>query len=97
MENKKMLQDETMANVSGGFIFADSKGQLCIIDETGNVLELFQSMDEALAYCEQNGISNQPISWEQIVKLREAASKKRHEDDPYYPPNINPLIPPYHK
>ena len=97
MENKKVLQDETMANVSGGYIFEDSKGQFCIIDEVGDVLELFQSADEALAYCEANGISTQRINWDQVVKLRDEASKKRHEDDPFYPPNINPLIPPYHK
>ncbi len=97
MENKKILQDETMASVSGGFIFADSKGQFCIVDDVGNILELFQNMADAQAYCEQNGISTQQISWEQVVKLRDEASKKRHEDDPFYPPNINPLIPPYHK
>ena len=95
MENKKILQDETMASVSGGFIFADSKGQFCIVDDVGNILELFQNMADAQAYCEQNGISNQQISWEQVVKLRDEASKKRHEDDPFYPPNINPLIPPH--
>lgn len=95
MENKKILQDETMASVSGGFIFADSKGQFCIVDDVGNILELFQNMADAQAYCEQNGISTQQISWEQVVKLREEASKKRHEDDPFYPPNINPLIPPH--
>ena len=95
MENKKILPDETMASVSGGFIFADSKGQFCIVDDVGNILELFQNMADAQAYCEQNGISTQQISWEQVVKLREEASKKRHEDDPFYPPNINPLIPPH--
>ncbi|MBQ3459609.1 MAG: hypothetical protein IJH14_02950 [Solobacterium sp.] len=95
MENKKILQDETMASVSGGFIFADSKGQFCIVDDVGNILELFQNMADAQAYCEQNGISTQQISWEQVVKLRDEASKKRHEDDPFYPPNINPLIPPH--
>lgn len=95
MENKKILEDETMASVSGGFIFADSKGQFCIVDDVGNILELFQNMADAQAYCEQNGISTQQISWEQVVKLREEASKKRHEDDPFYPPNINPLIPPH--
>ncbi len=95
MENKKILQDETMASVSGGFIFADSKGQFCIVDDVGNILELFQNMADAQTYCEQNGISTQQISWEQVVKLREEASKKRHEDDPFYPPNINPLIPPH--
>ncbi len=95
MENKKILQDEIMASVSGGFIFADSKGQFCIVDDVGNILELFQNMADAQAYCEQNGISTQQISWEQVVKLREEASKKRHEDDPFYPPNINPLIPPH--
>ena len=84
-----------MASVSGGFIFADSKGQFCIVDDVGNILELFQNMADAQAYCEQNGISTQQISWEQVVKLREEASKKRHEDDPFYPPNINPLIPPH--
>ena len=95
MENKKILQDEIMASVSGGFIFADSKGHFCIVDDVGNILELFQNMADAQAYCEQNGISTQQISWEQVVKLREEASKKRHEDDPFYPPNINPLIPPH--
>ena len=95
MENIKILEDETMASVSGGFIFADSKGQFCIVDDVGNILELFQNMADAQAYCEQNGISTQQISWEQVVKLREEASKKRHEDDPFYPPNINPLIPPH--
>ena len=95
MENKKILPDETMASVSGGFIFADSKGQFCIVDDVGNILELFQNMADAQAYCEQNGISTQQISWEQVVKLREEASKKRHEDDPFYPPNINLLIPPH--
>ena len=62
MENKKILQDETMASVSGGFIFADSKGQFCIVDDVGNILELFQNMADAQAYCEQNGISTQQIS-----------------------------------
>jgi hypothetical protein len=54
MENKKILQDETMASVSGGFIFADSKGQFCIIDETGN--EVNCTIDKFIEIFDTHGL-----------------------------------------
>ena len=91
MKGKKALQDEALKNVSGGFIFEDSRGVFQIIDEDGNVLELFHSEEEALKYCEENGISNKRINWEEVSKLREEYAKKHK--GPGIPGYDNPPIP----
>ena len=77
MENKEKLNDDALTNVSGGFIYADTNGTIQIINEDGLVDKLFHDYDEALAYCEENGISSKRISWDDVVRLRDDYKKKK--------------------
>ena len=93
MENKEVLQDEELKNVSGGFIYEDTKGTIQIIGEDGNVLKLFHNYDEALAFCEENGISTKRINWEEVVRLRDAARKKNNNNPHPVAPSGKPGSP----
>jgi hypothetical protein len=54
------------------------------------VLKLFHSYDEALACCEENNISSKQINWEEVVRLRDEARKKKQTHNP---PFANPSRP----
>ena len=81
-ELKKALSKEELDKVSGGYVFEildgfDAEGPLftyeVIDDDTGNVMESFDYLDQAREYARSHGMSGERINWDQLKAIREKA------------------------
>ena len=82
MNNKHMLNDDTLDNVSGGYLFnsngiigADKDHQWEGIDNKGDVKGRFSNYDEACRNASAMGFSTEAIGWDELCKLRQQNGK----------------------
>ena len=89
MTDKKLIKDDELDNVTGGYIFKTYDSWYEIIDNVGNVVERFGSLDNAKKKCAELGYNTDMIDWESLYALREENGLNDKEQKPY----INPYGP----
>lgn len=71
-ENETPLSEESLEQVSGGYIFLNEDGEWAIIDANGNEIALIDEDDEeaAIAEAARRGVETREIEWWELRKLR---------------------------
>ena len=72
LDKAKLTEDE-LKKVNGGYLFEGDgvNGVEVIDDHNGSVLATFSTLDEALVYCDEHGISHDYLYWYELAELRE--------------------------
>ena len=89
MADKRIIKDDDLEKISGGYIFKTYDDWYEIIDDIGNVVERFGSLKACQKKCNELGINPETISWASLYALREENGLNDKEQQPY----INPYGP----
>ena len=82
MADKKVLTEEELLDISGGYIFFDRYGggkYQGIDDTTGNVVLENPYRNCAEYYAERYGYSTENIDWDKLDKLRKEYQAKKNQ------------------
>ena len=81
LKEEKVLKEEELENVGGGYVFYDRYGSgkwQIISDRTGSVKnDGFLSKEAAQEWAEKTGSGTDEISWDDLDKLRKDFEKER--------------------
>ena len=81
MKKERIINDDELEEVSGGYIFhryESGNGYIVegadpyeVIDDKGNVVERFSTYAKAVRYAIDHGYSDETIDWSQLKEIRD--------------------------